>query len=110
MADLFLRFRFFVSTDRRTPSSNPNGTRVLNRRWCSQRVEDTKMGLARYDIVPIGKQWGVRHDGKINGEYSTKESAFESAATAASTAIHQGHEVHISVPSSENSGVASKAF
>jgi len=68
------------------------------------------MGLARYDIVPVGSQWGVRHDGKINGEYSTKESAFESAAAAASMAIHQGHEVHITVPSSEASGAASKAF
>lgn len=47
------------------------------------------MGLARYDIVPVGKQWGVRHDGKINGEYSTKESAFKSAAMAASMAIHR---------------------
>ena len=73
------------------------------------RMED-EMGLAQYDIVPVGKLWGVRHDGKINGEYSTKESAFESAAVAASLAIHEGHEVHISVPSSENSGAASKAF
>ena len=67
------------------------------------------MGLARYDIVPVGKQWGVRHDGKINGEYSTKESAFEAAAVAASMAIHQGHEVHVTVPSAEDSGAASKA-
>ena len=68
------------------------------------------MGVAQYEIVPVGKQWGIRHDGKINGEYSTKESAFESAAAAASMAIHQGHEVHISVPSSEHSGSASKAI
>ena len=68
------------------------------------------MGLARYDIVPVGKQWGVRHDGKINGEYSTKESAFEAAAMAASMAIHQGHEVHVTVPSAEDSGDASKAL
>jgi hypothetical protein len=68
------------------------------------------MGIARYDIVPVGKQWGVRHDGKINGEYVTKEAAFESAAMAASMAIHEGHEVHVSVPSSEHSGAASKAF
>jgi phosphotransferase system HPr-like phosphotransfer protein len=68
------------------------------------------MGLARYDIVPIGNQWGVRHDGKINGEYSTKEAAFESAAAAASMALHQGHEVHITIPGSEASGAASKAF
>jgi hypothetical protein len=68
------------------------------------------MGVAQYDIVPVGKLWGVQHDGKVNGKYSTKESAFESAAAAGSIAIHQGHEVHISVPSSENSGAASKAF
>jgi len=68
------------------------------------------MGLARYDVVPVGKQWGVRHDDQINGEYSTKEAAFESATAAASMAIHLGHEVHISVPSNENSGAASKAF
>jgi hypothetical protein len=68
------------------------------------------MGLARYDIVPVGKQWGVRHEGKINGEYSTKESAFEAAAMAASMAIHQGHEVHVTVPSAEDSGAASKAL
>jgi hypothetical protein len=68
------------------------------------------MGLARYDIVPVGKQWGVRHEGRINGEYSTKESAFEAAAMAASMAIHQGHEVHVTVPSAEDSGAASKAL
>jgi phosphotransferase system HPr-like phosphotransfer protein len=68
------------------------------------------MGLASYDIVPIGKQWGIRHDGKINGEYLTKEAAFESAAAAASMALHQGHEVRINVPGSEASGAATKAF
>jgi hypothetical protein len=66
------------------------------------------MGLARYDIVPVGKQWGVRHDGNVNGEYPTKEAAFESAAVAASMAMHQGHEVHITVPSAADSGAASK--
>jgi phosphotransferase system HPr-like phosphotransfer protein len=68
------------------------------------------MGMARYEIVPLGRQWGIRHDGKIEGEYSTKEAAFESTALAASMAIHQGHEVQISVPGSEDSGAASKAF
>ena len=67
------------------------------------------MGVAQYDVVPVGKLWGVQHDGKINGEYSTKESAFESAAVAASMAIKQGHEIRISVPSADNSGFASKA-
>jgi phosphotransferase system HPr-like phosphotransfer protein len=59
------------------------------------------MGVARYDIVPKGKQWAVRHDGVVNLEYSTKESAFESLAAAASLAIREGHEVHITVPGEE---------
>jgi hypothetical protein len=57
-----------------------------------------KMGLAQYAIVPIRDQWGVLHDGNVNGEYATKESAFESAIAAASLAMRMGHEVHVSVP------------
>ena len=56
------------------------------------------MGLAQYAIVPVRNQWGVLHDGEIKGEYATKEAAFESAVAAASTAMRQGHEVHVSVP------------
>ena len=52
----------------------------------------------------------MQHDGKINGKYSTKEFAFESAAVAASMAIKQGHEIQISVPSAEDRGAASKAI
>lgn len=59
------------------------------------------MGLAQYAIVPVRDQWGVLHDGNINGEYATKEAAFESAAAAASLAIREGHEVHLSVPARE---------
>jgi len=68
------------------------------------------MGVAQYEIVPFGKYWGVQHDGKINGKYSTKESAFESAAVAASMAIHNGHEVLVHVPSGGDSAAASKAI
>jgi hypothetical protein len=59
------------------------------------------MGLARYDIVPVGKQWAVRHDGVVSLEHSTKESAFEALAAAASLAIREGHEVQINVPGEE---------
>ena len=59
------------------------------------------MGLAQYAIVAVGDQWGVLHDGDIGGEYLTKEAAFEAAAAAASLAVRQGHEVHLSVPSRE---------
>ena len=56
------------------------------------------MGLAQYSVIAVGKQWSVLHDGNVHGDYATKESAFESAAAAASLAIRQGHEVHLSVP------------
>ena len=64
------------------------------------------MGLAQYAIVPIRDQWGVLHDGDIKGEYATKESAFELAVAAASLALRQGHEVHVSVPAREEGQAA----
>ena len=67
---------------------------------------ETEMGLAQYAIVPIRDQWGVLHDGDIKGEYATKESAFESAVAAASLALRQGHEVHVSVPAREEGRAA----
>jgi hypothetical protein len=59
---------------------------------------EEEMGLAQYAIVPLRDQWGVLHDGDVNGEYATKEAAFEAAVSAASLAMRQGHEVHVSVP------------
>jgi hypothetical protein len=56
------------------------------------------MGLAEYMIVAQGDEWSVLHDGSINNRYATKESAFEAAVAAASLAIREGHEVHLSVP------------
>jgi hypothetical protein len=56
------------------------------------------MGLAQYAIVPVKDEWGVLHDGNVNGTYVTKEAAFESAVAAASLALRQGHEVHVSAP------------
>jgi hypothetical protein len=63
------------------------------------------MGLAQYAIVPLRDQWGVLHDGDVKGEYATKEAAFEAAVSAASLAMRQGHEVHVSVPA-RNEGKA----
>ncbi|BAR53313.1 hypothetical protein ACVIWV_002113 [Bradyrhizobium diazoefficiens] len=60
------------------------------------------MGLAQYAIVPVRDQWGVLHDGNVNGKYATKESAFEAAVVAASLALRQGHEVHVSAPGRED--------
>jgi hypothetical protein len=60
--------------------------------------EEAFMGLAQYQIVPQGDEWGVLHDGDVKNRYATKEAAFEAAVAAASLAIREGHEVHISVP------------
>ena len=62
------------------------------------------MGLAQYAVVAIGKHWTVLHDGDAKSEYDSKEAAFESAAAAASLAIRQGHEVHLSVPGNGKTG------
>jgi len=57
------------------------------------------MGLAQYAIVPIDTFWTVLHDGAPEGHFETKEAAFEAAVTAASLAMREGHEVHVSAPS-----------
>jgi phosphotransferase system HPr-like phosphotransfer protein len=59
------------------------------------------MGLAQYAIVAVGDHWSVLHDGNAHGDYATKEAAFESAAAAATLAIKQGHEVHLSIPGND---------
>jgi hypothetical protein len=69
------------------------------------------MGLATYAVIETGKtdlhdrevhtNWGVLHDGNVEGSFETKESAFEAAVVAASLAVRQGHEVHVSVPGRE---------
>ena len=56
------------------------------------------MGLATYAIIAAGDRWGILHDGNVEGDHVTKESAFEAAVAAASLAIRQGHEVSLSVP------------
>jgi hypothetical protein len=45
------------------------------------------MGLASYEIVDSVGEWRVRHDGRADNTYQTKESAFEAAVAAASLAL-----------------------
>jgi hypothetical protein len=59
---------------------------------------EVRMGLAEYMIVAKGNGWSVLHDGDASHDYATKEAAFESAVAAASLALREGHEVHVSVP------------
>jgi hypothetical protein len=77
----------------------------------STKPEEAIMGLATYAIIETGKieiagpeirsTWGVLHDGDVEGTFATKESAFEAAVAAASLAVREGHEVHVTVPSRE---------
>jgi len=64
------------------------------------------MGFASYAVIATDKGWGILHDGDVEGEFATKEAAFESAVAAASLAVREGHEVHVSVPSRDASGRA----
>lgn len=59
------------------------------------------MGRASYAIIAQNDAWTVLHDGETNGDFATKEAAFESAIAAASLAIRQGHEILVSAPGRE---------
>jgi hypothetical protein len=67
------------------------------------------MGLAAYAVIGGGGEWRIRHDGKSENVYQTKESAFEAAVAAASLAMKQGHEIQISVPGGETATGAANA-
>lgn len=60
------------------------------------------MGVASYSVVASGPdRWAIQHDGVLEGDYATKEAAFESAVAAASLALREGHEIMVSVPGRE---------
>jgi hypothetical protein len=67
------------------------------------------MGLASYDIIGEGGAWRVRHDGKADNVYQTKEAAFEAATAATSLALRQGHEVRVTAPASATATGAANA-
>jgi hypothetical protein len=56
------------------------------------------MSETAYRITRSAKSWVIERDGKAEGDYATKEAAFEAAAAAASNAIKDGLGVRISVP------------
>jgi hypothetical protein len=64
------------------------------------------MGLAPYEIIGHDTEWRVRHDGKAENIYETKETAFEAAIAAASLALRQGHEVRVAAPGRGSAGGA----
>ena len=65
------------------------------------------MGSAIYEIVGSAGAWRVRHDGRADNVYETKEAAFEAAVSAASLALRQGHEVRVSAPATATASGAS---
>jgi len=52
-------------------------------------------------VIADGETWTILHDGDAKNTYTTKEAAFEAAVLAATLAVRQGHEVHVSVPGRE---------
>lgn len=65
------------------------------------------MGMAYYDIVGDEQHWSVVHEGEREGDYASKEAAFEAACAAASNAIKFGHEVRVTVPGNQASAKSS---
>ena len=59
------------------------------------------MSNETYRVVRQGKSWAVDHDGRLEGDYATKEAAFEAIVAAASNAIKDGNGIAIKVPQRE---------
>ena len=53
------------------------------------------MSTETCNIVRQGTCWAVNHNGAVEGDYATKEAAFEAATAAASNAIKIGAGVAI---------------
>jgi hypothetical protein len=61
------------------------------------------MALASYRIsATAGGAWTIVHDGKSEGQYLSKEAAFEAAVAAASLALREGHEVEVTAPARDS--------
>src|SRR6476661_9429320 len=96
-----------ASTPRHRPRREGSSLVLRSASWNSSIARafsvrmEARMGLAEYMIVAKGSGWSVLHDGDVSNDYATKEAAFESAVAAASLALREGHEVHVSVPGRE---------
>lgn len=56
------------------------------------------MNETHYRVIRRNRRWAIDHDSVVEGDYATKEAAFEAIAGAASNAIKDGYGVTISVP------------
>jgi len=53
---------------------------------------------ASYRVQRNGQRWTINHDGMLEGDYETKEAAFEAVVGAASNSIKDGVAVTIEIP------------
>jgi hypothetical protein len=76
--------------------------RELIPRRAVERARRKDMERVYFSIVQMnGSGWAIRHDGKLQGGYATKDAAFEAAIAPASEAVKEGHAVTISVEGRE---------
>jgi hypothetical protein len=54
--------------------------------------------METYGVARKGKNWAVHHNGTTEGDYATKEAAFEAIVAAASNAIKDGIGITITIP------------
>lgn len=54
--------------------------------------------IATYRVTHNGGTWVIEHDGAAEGDYLTKEAAFEAAIWAATNSIRDGIGIRIDVP------------
>jgi hypothetical protein len=62
------------------------------------QIRSTGLAVVTYSVVSLGDRWAIEHDGVREGEYASKEAAFEAIAGAASNSIKEGHGIRIEVP------------
>lgn len=53
---------------------------------------------ASYRVQREGQRWAINHDGILEGDYETKEAAFEAIIGAASNSIKDGFSILIEIP------------
>jgi len=54
--------------------------------------------MESYNVARKGGGWAIDHNGSIEGDYATKEAAFEAIVMAASNAIKNGAGISITIP------------
>jgi hypothetical protein len=56
------------------------------------------MAEASYRVTAHNDRWAVNHNGKVEGQYETREAAFEAIVGAASNSLRDGLGIVIEIP------------